>query len=622
MKKILDKTKLNILVYKVIGIAIISFNLLYAFSNLYNPSEYGGLPHTILVIAILVIYLLLPYILDKVFATLILAFFTVYYVGQACYYKLFDQYIFINSAFGLFEEAKAYTSTAMELITSKESNIILIAIISIVFLWLLRRNGKYNKKIFLPIIIVASIIGVAVDFNLVKKYETILANSVDDIFQYNQSDLYIYDKMPSKKVFVEKFGIDMFLFKDVNLNIINKYKTDNYKEEISTFFEKNLEYQKNSFTGLLEGKSLIIFQGESLTTSAIDPDLTPTLYKLMKDGWDFTNFYSPLLIGSTSDVEVMVNTSLLPIDNGDITSQRYADNAYPVTLAKGFAQNGYTVNAVHNNYGLYYNREIFFPTIGYETFFDSFTLGVDNLSSDLTCQQIMNWIDSDIDKAFTFFVTYSGHQPYTMEMPDTTVEARDEYLNYLKIVKQKYPDLSEDVQIYFAKSMSTDRAIKSLIDTYSMLGKLDDLVIVYYGDHYVKGFNGETRDHVSEVVKKTNSMNDTPLVLWYNGIKSQTVEKYCTDIDFLPTLFNLFNIGYDKSKVLGNDIFDDRYTGFQFTTTWIIHTNEYQYRLESNDFIDLNISEEEARQQVERYLNYQNISNLIIQNDYFNDEGE
>ena len=45
----------------------------------------------------------------------------------------------------------------------------------------------------------------------------------------------------------------------------------------------------------------------------------------------------------------------------------------------------------------------------------------------------------------------------------------------------------------------------------------------------------------------------------------------CTDIDLMPTLFNLYNITYDKSTVLGNDIFDDAYEGYAIfpNGTWL-----------------------------------------------------
>lgn len=41
-------------------------------------------------------------------------------------------------------------------------------------------------------------------------------------------------------------------------------------------------------------------------------EVTPNLNKLASEGMFFSNFYSPVSVGTSSDAELMFNTSLLP----------------------------------------------------------------------------------------------------------------------------------------------------------------------------------------------------------------------------------------------------------------------------------------------------------------------
>lgn len=331
------------------------------------------------------------------------------------------------------------------------------------------------------------------------------------------------------------------------------------------------------------------------------------------------------MTGSTSDVETMVNTSLIAINTGEIASQRYADNTYVTTLAKGFSSKGYAVNAYHNNYKIYYNRENYFKALSYDTFLDSMGLGLEKRSSDLMVGNVVSWIPVFNELDFSFWVTYSGHQPYTMgTLTDTAqypLSVQEEYKEYIETVQSVYPDLNANVQLYLAKNISLDKAIENYVRTYELMGKLDSLVIAFYGDHYAKMYEEGIKEEAYEALGR--SLNETPFVIWYPSIEAQVVEKVCTDIDLMPTLFNLYGVDYDKSTVLGNDIFDDRYDGFSFDTAWNIKSNGFEYDSRKGEFTRLNVDESEAYDLLNRYMNYQEISNLIFMNDYFKkDENE
>lgn len=611
--------KLNRLLYKCIGTLFLLAVFLFTHFWLFEASLYGDTPFLILLLICIGIYWILPNLLDKMVLSLGILLYAVYCVVQVCYFKLFDQYLFISTAFSLFNEAKDYSSDAFDLISTKEWIVFLAATVTVLLLWIIRSKKVMSWKE--PVICFLSgilFLGLAGIFAL--NQQKMLIDLGNDSFTYNQSDRYIYDKVNPKKTFVQYFGIESFLYRDLKDNFfVNQNELDADIQRIDAFLSENLPYQKNERTGLFAGKQLLLIEAESLNMAAIDEVLTPTLYQLLNESWFFDNFYSPTMTGSTSDVETMVNLSLLPINNGMIVSQAYADNTYPVTLAKVFKENGYCTNAYHNNYSVFYNRVNYFPALGYENFFDSIKMTVDSASSDKIVGDKIQWIQVYNELDFSFWVTYSGHQPYLLESLKDSVQypgtVPEEYSGYLEQVQSIYPDLDEKAQFYLAKNMSLDAALREYINTYIWMQRLDDLVIVIYGDHSVKMYDPETEEQTIEILNR--SMDDTPLLIWSTSIEPEVIDKYCTDIDLLPTLCNLFGLEYDKTAVLGNDIFDERYHGFQFTTDWTVSTDDFVYSTQKGEFIELKIGETEARAILSRYLEYQEISNLIYQIDYF-----
>ena len=614
--------KINLLAYKLIGtIFILSILGLLHFS--YFPElKYGHVPFVMLNLVYVGVYWILPYILDKIILSVGMILYTLYTVVQVCYCKLFDQYLFLSTAMSLYEEAAAYTSDALDLVSSKEVWI-MIAVAAMVLLFCLLRRKKAKKIQYTLICLVLGALSLVSTYAMGMQREQMIIGLGNDMFMYNQTDRYLYDKISSKKTFVEYFGLESFLYRDIKDHYFT-VSTAEENQKIETFLNENLSYEKNEYTGFLEGKHLLLIEAESLTMAAIDETLTPTLYKLMNEGWFFDNYYSPTLTGSTSDVETMVNTSLIPINTGEIASQAYADNTYPTTLAKGFATKGYIVNAYHNNYKIFYNRTNYFASLGYDTFLDSMGLGLENGSSDLMVGNIINWIPVFNELDFSFWVTYSGHQPYTVDtltdISQYPLSVQDEYRVYIDQVKELYPDLHEEVQIYLAKNMSLDKAIENYIKTSELMGKLDSLVVAYYGDHAVKIYEPGVKKEAKEALGR--SLDDTPFVIWYPEIEPQIIEKYCTDIDFLPTLFNLYGIEYDKLTVMGNDIFDERYQGFNFDASWNIKSNGFDYDAKTREFTRLEIKEDKAYELLNRFMEYQEISNLIFINDYFAEEKE
>ena len=118
---------------------------------------------------------------------------------------------------------------------------------------------------------------------------------------------------------------------------------------------------------------------------------------------------------------------------------------------------------------------------------------------------------------------------------------------------------SDPVKCYLACQMELELALTSLVDQLEEAGKLDDTVIVLSADHYPYGL---TEEEYSELlghpVDPVFERYDNTLILWNAQMEETvTVDKYCSSLDVMPTLSNLFGLEYDSRLIMGSDILSD-----------------------------------------------------------------
>ena len=111
---------------------------------------------------------------------------------------------------------------------------------------------------------------------------------------------------------------------------------------------------KNEYTGMFEGKNLILISAEAFSAEVIDPVLTPTLYRLATKGMQFTDYYQISGAGTTGG-EYQNIFGMLPTNGG----QSFKDTAknlnyYP--MGSMLDRLGYYGQAFHNNSYTYYSR--------------------------------------------------------------------------------------------------------------------------------------------------------------------------------------------------------------------------------------------------------------------------
>ena len=171
---------------------------------------------------------------------------------------------------------------------------------------------------------------------------------------------------------------------------------------------------ENEYTGLYEGKSLLMVMLESIDTWLLTPEYMPNLYALQQQGTNFVHNYTPLFLSAgTFNTEFISQTGLLPSVTG-LSSSIYSTNSFPFSLAHQFSQQGYTVGSFHTASAGIYSRGSIHQNLGM-TYHSGAEMGMDDYMLD---SQMMEGYDMFVPEGpfFSYIITYSGHGPYTEEM--------------------------------------------------------------------------------------------------------------------------------------------------------------------------------------------------------------
>ncbi len=403
----------------------------------------------------------------------------------------------------------------------------------------------------------------------------------------------------------------------IDFDKLIKNEEDNTIKEMHEYFSTQEASKKNKYTGMFKDKNLIVLVGESFSSLAIREDLTPNLYKLYKEGFQFDNFYTPIFPVSTADGEYITDTSLIPKE-GVWSFLRVAGNYMPYSYANVFEKQGYSSNAYHNHTATYYERDKYIETMGYNSYLAVGTGLEDRMDTS-------NWPNSDYEmvkttvddyinneKFMAYYMTVSGHMNYT-KLGNAMV-----YKNWEQVKDLPY---SNKAKGYLAANIELDKAVGELLSRLEQAGKLEDTVIVISGDHYPYGL---TLDEINELstVERDDKFEKfrMPFLIWSGSMKGPIkVEKIGSSLDVLPTVLNLFGAEFDSRLLMGRDILSDSDPIVIFSDRSFI-TDKGRYNSLTEQFTpNEGVTVEEGY--VDKintiiYKKYQ-MSRLILENDYY-----
>lgn len=343
------------------------------------------------------------------------------------------------------------------------------------------------------------------------------------------------------------------VIEDIDFEKLDAATNQSAIKTLNDYFGSHEGTSKNEYTGMLKDYNLIVLTCESFSPYVIREDLTPTLYKLSHEGFVFNNFYN-CYPNNTTNGEYTVCMGNFPDltrskSNGSFSNSK--DNYLPYCLGNIFkAQKNIDCYAYHNYKGTYYNRENSHPNMGYNfiTAGDGMTFTTNWPASDyeMMTQSVDDYINKD--QFHAYYMTFSGHYRYDFSINPMSARNRS------KVDKLNY---SEPVKAYLACNYELEKAMEYLLRRLNEAGVADKTAIVMTNDHFPYGLKDKEyselagRDIDTDFEKYKSS-----LIFWVGGLEEPViVDEYCSTVDILPTILNLFGFEYDSRILNGTDVF-------------------------------------------------------------------
>lgn len=331
--------------------------------------------------------------------------------------------------------------------------------------------------------------------------------------------------------------------------LISEEKNEVIKN-MHTYFKNMQASKKNEYTGKYKGYNLIFITAEAFSSYAVIPDVTPTLYKMVNEGYKFTNFYNPLWGVSTSDGEYVASTSLLP-KSGVWSFYKSANNYMPFAMGNQLKKLNYSTNAYHNHTYTYYRRDLSHPNMGYDYKAVGHGLTVKNTwpESDLEMMEktVHEYIGNEPFHAY--YMTVSGHMLYSF----TGNSMANKNKQYVKDLPY-----SEPAKAYLATQIELDRALEYLLNELEKAGLAENTLIALSPDHYPYGLeHAEIEELAGHPVEKNFELYKSTFILYAKGMTPETIDKPISSLDIIPTLSNLLGLEFDSRLLMGTDVFSD-----------------------------------------------------------------
>ncbi|MCR5249175.1 MAG: sulfatase-like hydrolase/transferase [Lachnospiraceae bacterium] len=347
----------------------------------------------------------------------------------------------------------------------------------------------------------------------------------------------------------------------------DKLKTqteDKTLQSLCDYFGSRAATKTNDYTGLFEGYNVIYICCEAFSNLGIDPDITPTLYKMSTNGIVLNNFYNSFP-NTTTNGEFAFATSLWP-DVSRFAQSGTAVGSFPQSanvfmpygLGDLLTANGIPSYAYHNYLGDYYKRCYSWPNLGYSdenTRFMgrgmSFTSNWPASDLEMMEQSVDDYIDQ---KPFhAYYMTFSGHGPYNASnrMFQKNIET------VRKLADGKYK--LDECLGYFCGEYELELAMEYLEERLKKAGQLDNTVFVLIGDHFPYYLSDPAAKELNggEDLDPLERYHST-CIIYNSGLKEPIeCDSYCCNVDILPTLLNLLNVEFDSRLLMGTDVFSD-----------------------------------------------------------------
>ena len=507
----------------------------------------------------------------------VIYFLTVIYAGfQTGYYLMFDQMMWLSD-FRYASEGADYADVLLSYPAGWWLGLLGLIVFGALLLWKFPRWQRSPQGAVAAVLVVALAIGGAIalpEWVFYCDYQALQDGSEADRLAAGdygrmQSAEAAYENLFNAHRLYQVCGLNQMLCKDLYTHVIYPM-TPSYlvaqKEAKGQIGQYLTDHASNDMTGLLEGKDVILVLMESMDDWMIG-EHTPTISRLMADGINFTQFYTPGYGGiRTFNTEFCINTGSFLSSQGGYAFD-YVTNHFDQSLASQLTEQGYSSKVFHYNDPAFYSRGEFSPAMGYE----EYVYFRDYVSEeDWEMQQYDDTLLFENDdlcdeffregQNFNFIITRSAHLSYKY----------NEVLSWWGLKKYpwyRYETDREETNCALLKARLVDDMFTRLLQELEEQGRLENTVIIGVTDHYTYGYRHDDGTTDTEMlmalssVQKELLLEKTPCFIWSADLQPMEISKTLNTSDLLPTVLNLMGVD-SPYRYIGHDAFDGGYDGF------------------------------------------------------------
>ncbi|MCG7317272.1 LTA synthase family protein [Brevibacillus laterosporus] len=350
------------------------------------------------------------------------------------------------------------------------------------------------------------------------------------------------------------FQVNSFL-KDQKVPVWN----EEYTARIKQLKAEREKQQPKQLFGAAKGKNVMVIQMEAFQNFVLNKkingvEITPNLNALIKESYYFPHFFQQVGQGNTSDAEFISNTSIYPVGTSPM-SVSFGEREIP-SLPRMLKELGYTSMTFHVNKADFWNRDVMYPGLGFDKYYDTEFFGYEDIvglgpSDEILFDKTLGVLEEQQKQNRPFYsqiITLSGHHPFVIPQEKITLSL---------------PPAWEGTNVgnYIQAQHYVDKQLGALFAKMKQNGLWDNTVIALYGDHYGITQDEQDKDGKPIIESLTGHVYDkvdaftVPLIVKVPGnITGKTMDNMGGQIDIMPTIANLVGLDLSNTTYFGQDL--------------------------------------------------------------------
>ncbi|WPS86052.1 LTA synthase family protein [Brevibacillus halotolerans] len=350
------------------------------------------------------------------------------------------------------------------------------------------------------------------------------------------------------------FQVNSFL-KDQKVPVWN----EEYIARIKELKAEREKQQPKQLFGAAKGKNVMVIQMEAFQNFLLHKkingvEITPNLNALIKESYYFPHFFQQVGQGNTSDAEFISNTSIYPVGTSPM-SVSFGEREIP-SLPRMLKEQGYASMTFHVNKVDFWNRDVMYPGLGFDKYYDTDFFGYDDIvglgpSDEILFNKTLGVLEEYQKQNRPFYsqiITLSGHHPFVIPQEKNTLAL---------------PPAWEGTNVgnYMQAQHYVDKQLGDLFAKMKQNGLWDNTVIVLYGDHYGITQDDQGKDGKPIIESLTGHVYDkvdaftVPLIVKVPGNETgKTMENMGGQVDIMPTIANLVGLDLSNTTYFGQDL--------------------------------------------------------------------